>query len=374
MEVVQVVALYPPHLGGQEVVAEQLATRQAQRHHVTVYTSDIGAEGQPRFEEHPGCAGTLRVVRQRAAWLANTPLMPGLLPRLLAHTPRPDVIHVHTGQAFVPEVVALAAALRRTRYVAHQHLVLRPSSRLGRLLLPAYFRLVFAPVLRRADRVICLTAAMRDEVVRTFGVRPDRVAVIANGVDTTRSPAGSSRPRRPDELLFVGRLAVQKNVEALLHATAALRAEGREVRVRIIGDGPERRRLRELTDRLGLAGTVAFEGRHGPAEIQAAYARATALVLPSTHEGMPLVLLEAMAAGIPVVAAALPEIVEVGGDAVLTVDVAAPGALAAALGRVLDDAPLRSRLAAAATARAQAHAWPAVTASVEGLYAEVLGR
>ena len=373
MEVVQVVALYPPHLGGQEAVAEQLATLQAQRHRVTVYTSDVGAGGRPRVEEHPGLAGSLRVVRQRAAWLANTPLLPGLLPRLLAHTPRPDVLHVHTGQAFVPEVVALAATLRRIRFVAHQHLVLRPSSRLGRMLLPAYFRLVYGPILRRADRVICLTAAMRDEVVHRFGVHPARVAIIANGVDTTRSPAGPAGPRRTDELLFVGRLAVQKNVGALLHATAALRAEGRDVRVRIIGDGPERRRLEALADRLGLAGTVAIDGRRDRAEIQAAYARATVLVLPSTHEGMPLVLLEAMAAGTPVVAAALPEIVEVGGDAVLTVDVSAPGALAAALGRVLDDAPLRSRLAAAATGRAQAYAWPTVAASVERLYAEVLG-
>jgi rhamnosyl/mannosyltransferase len=373
MEVVQVVALYPPHLGGQEAVAEQLATLQSQRHRVTVYTSDVGAGGRPRVEDHPGRAGSLRVVRQRAARLLNTPLLPGLLPRLLAHTPRPDVIHVHTGQAFVPEVVALAATLRRTRYVAHQHLVLRPSSGLGRLLLPAYFRLVYGPLLRRADRVICLTAAMRDEVVHLFRVDPARVAVIANGVDTTRVAAGPAQPRSTDELLFVGRLAVQKNVDALLHATAALRAEGRDVRVRIIGDGPERRRLAALTDRLGLAGIVAFDGRRDRDEIQAAYARATALVLPSTHEGMPLVLLEAMAAGTPVVAAALPEIVEVGGDAVLTVEVAAPGALARALGRVLDDAPLRSRLSAAAISRAQDYAWPAVAASVERLYAEVLG-
>ncbi|MGW4945527.1 glycosyltransferase family 4 protein [Actinoplanes sp. NPDC004185] len=372
MEIVQVVALYPPHLGGQEAVVEQLATRQAQRHRVTVYTSDVGAAGQPRTQDRSGRAGSLRVVRLPAAWLANTPVMPGLVVRLLTHTPRPDVIHVHTGQAFVPEIVALAATLRRTRYVAHQHLVLRPSGRLGRLLLPAYFRLVLGPVLRRADRVICLTAAMRDEVVHTFGVTPARVAVIANGVDTTGVPA--AHRRRTDELLFVGRLAVQKNIGALLHAAAALRAEGRDVRVRIIGDGPERRRLQDLTDRLALGGTVAFEGRRDRAAIRTAYARATALVLPSTHEGMPLVLLEAMAAGIPVVAAALPEIVEVGGDAVLTVDVTAPGALAAALGRVLDDVPLRTRLAAAATVRAQAHAWPAVTASVEGLYAEVLGR
>jgi glycosyltransferase involved in cell wall biosynthesis len=374
MEVVQVVALYPPHLGGQEAVAEQLATRQAERHRVTVYTSDIGAGGRPAVEDHPGRAGSLRVVRQRAANLANTPLIPGLLPSLLGHSPRPDVIHVHTGQAFVPELVALACALRRTRYVAHQHLVLRPSSRLGRVLLPLYFRLVYGPVLRRADRVICLTAAMRDEVIGTFGVDPARVAVIANGVDTSRFAPATASPRRTDELLFVGRLAVQKNVDALLHATAELRAAGRDVRVRLLGDGPERERLEALTDQLGLTAVVTFAGRRDQAEIQAAYARATALVMPSTHEGMPLVLLEAMAAGTPVVAAALPEIEEVGGDAVVTVDVRRPGALSDALGRLLDDPPLRHRLSAAATERARHYAWPNVVASVEHLYAEVLGR
>jgi glycosyltransferase involved in cell wall biosynthesis len=372
MEIVQVVALYPPHLGGQEVVAERLAVLQARHHRVTVYTSRLGAAGRPSVESRDGTGGGLRVVRQRAASVANTPVMPGLLPRLLRHTPRPDVIHVHTSQALVPEVVALAATLRGIRYVAHQHLVLRPSSRLGRILLPAYFRLVYGPVLRRADRVICLTAAMRDEVVAVFGVDPDRVAIVGNGVDATRFgprlAAGDA-----DEVLFVGRLAPQKNVDALLHAVARLRDDGRDLRVRIVGDGDDGPRLHELARRLDLTG-VRFEGRLSPAQVAAAYARATVLVMPSTHEGMPLVLLEAMAAGVPVVAAALPEIVELAGDTILTVDVAEPGALARAVGRILDDAPLRGRLAEAATARAAAYSWPAVAACVERVYAEVLAR
>jgi rhamnosyl/mannosyltransferase len=370
MEVVQVVALYPPHLGGQEVVAERLATLQARRHRVTVYTSRLGAAGLPRAER----TGALRVVRQRALRLANTPVMPGLLPRLLRHTPRPDVIGVHTGQALVPETVALAATLRGIRYVAHQHLVLRPSSRLGRVLLPLYLRLVYGPVLRHADTVICLTAAMRDEIVAAFRVDPARVVVIGNGVDPASPPAPSAPSRSgPPEVLFVGRLAPQKNVEALLRAAARLRDDGRDIRVRIIGDGTESPRLRDLAQELGLAGVV-FEGRCGPAEITAAYARATVLALPSTHEGMPLVLLEAMAAGLPVVAAALPEITEIGGDAVVTADVAAPGAFAAALARVLDDAPLRARLSAAATGRMAARSWPAVAASVDAVYARVAAR
>jgi glycosyltransferase involved in cell wall biosynthesis len=113
-------------------------------------------------------------------------------------------------------------------------------------------------------------------------------------------------------------------------------------------------------------------GRQGAAEIAAAYARATAVVMPSTHEGMPLVLLEAMAAGAPVVASPLPEIVEVGRDAILTADPATPGALAKALAQLLDDANLRASLSAAAADRARDYAWPAVAAKIDELYAEVL--
>ena len=106
MEIVQVVGLYPPHLGGQEVVVEQLAIRQAESHRVTVYTSNLGANGAPSEECRQTAGGRFRVVRQRSALIANIPVMPLLFARLLRHQPRPDVLHVHTGQAMLLEVVA----------------------------------------------------------------------------------------------------------------------------------------------------------------------------------------------------------------------------------------------------------------------------
>jgi glycosyltransferase involved in cell wall biosynthesis len=372
MEILQIVGFYPPHLGGQETVVEQLATLQADQHRVTVYTSDIGAAGAPRERQLRGRAGVLRVVRQRAVVILNVPFMPGLLTRLLSHKPRPEIIHVHTGQAFVPEAAALAAWRRGARLVVHQHLVLRPSTRVGQILFPLYHRHVYARVLRRADRVICLTTAMRDRVIEIFGVDPARVVVIPNGVNTDRF-GPPQQPRHADELLFVGRLSAQKNVGALLDATAQLRDGGRYPHVRIIGDGNDRAGLQARASRLGLT-NVAFEGSRSPAEVAVAYARATAVVMPSTHEGMPLVLLEAMAAGAPVVASALSEIAEVGHDAIVMVEPAVSGALAKALTRILDDADLRHRLSVAAAARARDYGWATVVAKVNDLYTEVLGR
>jgi D-inositol-3-phosphate glycosyltransferase len=371
MEVVQVAGLYPPHLGGEEAVVEQLARLQAEKHRVTVYTSTLGASGAPRVEQRAGRGGRLRVVRQRAGRIANTPLIPGLLVRLVRHEPTPDVVHVHTGHALIPEMVALAARLRGLPYIAHQHLMVRPSSRAGRVLLPLYYRFLYAPFLRRAERVICLTNAMRQELITGFGVDRDRIAVVPNGVDLVLfRPRGT--PRQPAEVLFVGRLASQKNVDVLLDAAAELRHDGRRPIIRIIGDGIERDRLQAKAALLGLS-TVVFEGRRTPAEIADAYARATVVVLPSTHEGMPLVLLEAMAAGAPVVASGLSEIVEAGGDAIVTVDRVTPEALAAALQLVLDDESLRDRLSAAGRERAGRYTWAATAATIDRLYAEVRG-
>jgi glycosyltransferase involved in cell wall biosynthesis len=336
-----------------------------------VYTSNLGADGAPARERRATIGGNLRVVRQRAALIANVPVMPGLFPRLMTHRPRPDVLHVHTGQALLLEITALAARLRGIGYIAHQHLVLRPSTRAGRVLVPAYQRLLYGPSLRRAHRVICLTEAMRDETIRRYGVDPARIAVVPNGVDTTRvSP--TLVLRRDDELLFIGRLTSQKNAGALIGAAAVLRDRGRPVRVRIVGDGEDRARLEEQVRALGLPDVV-FEGRLDAGQVGEAYRRATALVMPSTHEGMPLVLLEAMASGTPVVASALPEIVEVGGDAVLAVPDPGPASLADALTTVLDSPGLRERLSSAALTRVSAFGWPAVAAIVDGLYREVIG-
>jgi D-inositol-3-phosphate glycosyltransferase len=360
--VVHVSGFYPPHLGGAERVVEQLARLQALTRRVTVHTSAAG--GRPPTEWD--CDGRLRIVRHRSWVVAHTPVAPGMLAALLRHRPVPDVLHVHTGQALIPETVRLAARLLGVPYVAHVHLLVRPSSIAGELLLPLYDRLLFGPFLRRAQRVICLTAAMRDEVVTRFRVPRERVRVVPNGVDRSRAdpPEGAREAR---ELLFVGRLVEQKNVLAVVEAMAELPDD---VTLRIVGDGEQAPRIRARIRELELS-NVRLEGRMGAVELHAAYRRATALLMPSSHEGMPLVLLEALAAGVPVVCSRIPELVEVGGDAVLTVDPITPQTLAAAIRQVLADGPGRALLSAKARDRSAGYDWPTVARSVDAVYAEI---
>jgi glycosyltransferase involved in cell wall biosynthesis len=299
--------------------------------------------------------------------VGKTPVVPRLIARLLCHRPTPHVVHVHTGLALTPEIVRLATGLRRVPYIAHVHLLVRPSSRPGRVLLPAYQRTFFRAFLRGAARVICLTGAMRDAVVLAFGVPPERVTVVPNGVDADLfRPDGTVR-RESRELLFVGRLTAQKNVRAAIEAMPALPPD---VVLRVVGEGELRTELARRVAELGLA-NVRLEGRLAPAEVATAYRRATAVLLPSSHEGLPLVLLEAMAAGTPVICSALPELVEIGGDALLAVDPITPATLAAAAGRLLADPARRERMSRAAQRRIARYDWPTVAAAVDAVYRQV---
>ena len=363
MEIVQVVGSYPPHPGGEELVAERLALLQAEDHDVTVYTSDRGRGTALRHDRD----GRLEVFRDFSVAVGNTPVVPGLLWRLLRHRPRPDVVHVHAGVALTPEVVRLATRLRGVPYVAHLHLMVRPSSRAGSALLPLYQRTFYAGFLRGAARVVCLTNAMRDDVVATFGVSPERVTVVPNGVDVELFRPGTPARRARPELLFVGRLTAQKNV---MLTVEAMRLLPTDVTLRIVGTGELHDALARRIADLGLH-NVRLEGQLSPAELADRYRCADAVLMPSTHEGFPLVLLEAMASGAPVICSALPELVEAGGDAVLAIENPTAQSLAAAVRQVLADGPRRARLAVAARRRAAGFGWPAVARAVDDVYRSV---
>ncbi|GAB2700498.1 glycosyltransferase family 4 protein [Kitasatospora kifunensis] len=387
--ILQITPYYPPHLGGLERVVENLAAGLGDRHEVQVLTTTIGADGAPRRTRQ----GAVTVRRHRSVEFAHTPLVPGLPLALLRQPlrsplrsptrsptrsplrspirrPNDTVLHLHSAHALLPELVALAARLRRQPFVLHFHLDVDASGRFGRLL-PAYKKHVFGPVLRAAAAVIVLTPSQADFVRTTYRVPGERIHVVPNGVDRAYfMPVREVREpvERPLELLYVGRLSPQKNVGRLLEAIHLLH---RPVRLRIVGDGELRGQLEAQAAELGLT-QVEFAGAKLGPDLVRAYAEADAFVLPSDKEGMPLVALEAMAAGLPVIATDVPGNTELlSGIGLLAAP--EPTALAAAIDEVAGDAQLRRRLAERSAEAAPAFAWDAVVRRVERVYAEVLG-
>lgn len=205
-----------------------------------------------------------------------------------------------------------------------------------------------------SGRVVTITDELAAEA-RAAGLPGACLVAIRNGVDAA-AIAGAAPVRPPGDgpvVLAVGRLDPQKGFDVLLAAWPAVLAAHPGARLHLIGQGPAREAL-EAQAR-GLAG-VELLGRRD--DVPGRLRGATVVALPSRAEGLSNVLLEALAAGAPVVASRIPSVVEVTGDgpdaAALLAPPDEPAALAAALVRALADGELRGRLAAAGRARVAA--------------------
>lgn len=194
---------------------------------------------------------------------------------------------------------------------------------------------------RLADRVLAPSRATAAELERDYGARDVEVLPNVTGglapEPVVGDRFGAATADGAGFLLFVGRLRIRKGVEVLLEALAA----GGEDRLWIAGDGEHRTALEACAERLGLlaSGRVRFLGRASRGEVRQLLEHARALVVPSTYEGMPLVVLEAMEAGLPVIASrvsGIPEVV-VDGETGWLVPCEDLSALAAALGELAAD-------------------------------------
>lgn len=357
--VVQVVPYYPPHIGGMENVARVLSEGLAEHRDVLVLTSRSGPVPASREERR----GRLVIRRLFTLEVAHLPFMPMLLGQLL-RVPRRAVVHVHLAQAFVPEVVWLAGLLRRRPYLVHFHLDVEPSGRLGPLFV-AYKRWVLGPVLRAAARVIVVSPDQPEFITTTYGVDPERIEVILNGVgpEFYLEPRAAPDHEGPFRLLFVGRLSPQKNVTRLLRALALVAVP---VEVVIVGDGEERAGLERLRAELGLD-RVRMVGAQVGAALVDWYRWADAFVLTSDREGTGLVLLEAMAAGLPVIAGRVQGVIDTVGDDGILVE-AEPAALAGAVERLVADPELWADLARRGSQRSEQYPWSVLLARLEAVY------
>lgn len=257
----------------------------------------------------------------------------------------------------------------------HDLFFLSPSSRTHREIRRDYAALAPAHA-RRAHAIVTSTQYGRRLVMDTFGVGSDRVYVCPPGAPSWRELGSAPRVPREGCILFVGTLEPRKNVGALLDAYTLLLTNGRATPPLVLAGGatPESAEWLRRIERPPLAGHVRYLGYVADEDRERIYAGARVLVIPSLDEGFGLPALEAMSAGVPVIASrrgSLPEVVGSGGILVEPDDIEG---LAASIDRIICDSQAALEWGRAGLARARAFTWPAAAATLRRAYADAVAR
>ncbi len=208
-------------------------------------------------------------------------------------------------------------------------------------------------VIESAAQVLTVAQSVASELTRDYGVAHERITVVGNGVDTDLFHPNGASPPPPDGgyVLAAGRLAPRKGFEDLIQAHAQVVRQFPGVRLHIAGDGPLKEQLKATAKRLSVADSVRLLGHvERQTDVAALYRGAVLFAHAAHYEGLPTVLLEAMACGRPVIATAVSgalEAITPGADGLLT-PVGDAAQLAEAICRLLGNVDLRRRLGRAA--------------------------
>ena len=292
--------------------------------------------------------------------------------------PGASLLHAHLGEDLAIVPIAMATARRHrlpwvlTIHASSAHTLVGGGMR-GMVLRHAGGRLERAGT-ARADAVIALTPRLA-RLMRAEGIADGRIHVIPSGVvaDSTATaplPRGCERDGRP-RVLYVGRLAEQKGVRYLVEAVA--RMQTRDVEVCLVGDGPERPMLEALVRRLRVTDRISFLGFQPHDAVPALMATGDVLVLPSVYEELGSVLVEAMHAGLPIVASDTGGIADAVGNAAVLVPPRDAAALAAALDALLADPERREQLSTLARRRSAGFHWDNLAQRVLEVYDSATG-
>ncbi len=224
-----------------------------------------------------------------------------------------------------------------------------------------------------SDRIVTVSRAMADELTQRYPAYRHKLLTIHNGVDDSlfqcRRPAFDSARCR---VLFVGSLIPRKGADVLIEA---LNRIGQAHELQVAGAGGERPRLEMMIGDLGMSARVKFLGAIPPAEVAALFEQADVLVLPSYSEGRPNILMEAMAAGVPVIGSDIGGISEVVSDGQNGLLFAAGNAeaLAARLQELISNSELQARLTAGGRAyiRDNGLSWSSAAQQYHTLFTEL---
>jgi len=234
-------------------------------------------------------------------------------------------------------------------------------------------RALMGPSIATADKVICVSKFTASEVSRYYPAAIGKCRVIHEAAEESVVIDMLPRGMPSRFLLFVGTLEPRKNLPRLLRAFARLRDDATVPPLVIVGGGGwGGEDLPRLIEQLDLQERVILSGYVSDAQLQALYAAAHCLLMPSLYEGFGLPVLEAMQHGVPVIASSTSSLPEVVGDAGLLVNPYAETEIAGAIQRLVHDTDLHQQLSARARTRSEGFSWQQAARETLALFEETL--
>ncbi|MGB9961592.1 glycosyltransferase family 4 protein [Halobacterium sp. MBLA0001] len=315
--------LYPEVPGGGTYHVHAMSRDQAAMGHDVTVLTVTDDDSLPRHEQRDGYTV---VRRQPTVELLGNEISAGVA-KFLRNADDFDVVHAHSHLYFSTNLAALKRRLGETPLAITNHGLY--SQNAPEWLFDAYLKTVGRWTFNQADVVFCYTDEDRERV-REFGV-DSRIEVVPNGVDTERftpdGPTSDLIDHDGEVVLFVGRLVEGKLPGDAVAAVSRL-ARNRDVKLFVAGEGALRSELEDEH--------VEFLGQLPYKEMPSVYRSADVLILPSRAEGLPRVVLEAMASGVPVVVSDLEQVAPVVGDGGVAVPVGDIEGFSEGLKTVLD--------------------------------------
>ncbi|MBA3788861.1 glycosyltransferase family 4 protein [Patescibacteria group bacterium] len=302
---------FPPHGGGLEKYAFEIATRLQKQHHwhvVVITTSE--RYGHDEKIEMSG----LTVYRLGYYFkLSNTPFSVSWVTKIqkILKEENPNVINIHMPVPGIGDITAMLAGKRPVIVTYHAGSMMKSDKSnlcLINILIALYENGPLGMLLRRANHIICSSNSVRLNFLSKYSAK---TSTITPAVDVSIfSPMPEKRAKRPT-ILFVAGLGIaeqHKGLITLIEAVKALQSEMPNVHLVIVGDGDMRNEYEHKVKELDLQKNVSFTGRLTGADLSEQYQRAHVFALPSINESFGMTIIEAMASGLPVVASNIGDI------------------------------------------------------------------
>lgn len=367
MKIAILVSGFPPQvLAGTEIATYNIATHLAKIGHEVHVITRIDKGLSKESLENGFYIHRVRVVNRRilesASFFINTF-------RILRKV-KPDLVHVQS-------ILLVLHGFLAKLFLRKPYLVYGRGTDI--YLASKFDRLLYKLTLSSADAVIAQTNHMKSAIQEFYH---KDIFVIPNGVDIdrfSRLSRGKARIElniKGDEkiLLFVGGLRPVKGVRYLIESMSIIKQEYENIRLLIVGEGEERQTLEGLAARLDLTECISFLGQITNDAIPGYMIASDILILPSLSEGFPVTILEAMAAGLPIVTTrvkGMPEIVRDGENGFL-VEPKNPGQIGEKVLLLLENDDLRRRISGNNREKAKRYSWESVARSLEEVYTKVV--